>query len=60
MLASYSMGMQIEDLQNSVAAQWNVAVSQAGVELAKYMEKEYGIPYVVVTPLGNGDLAVEK
>ena len=59
-LASYSMGMQIEDLQNSVAAQWNVAVSQAGVELAKYMEKEHGIPYVVVTPLGNGDLAVEK
>lgn len=59
-LASYSMGMQVEDVKNSVAAQLNVAVSQAGVEIAKYMKKQYGIPYTVGTPLGNGELAVEK
>lgn len=58
-LASYCMGLQIEDLQKSAAAQLNVAVSQAGAELAKYMQKKYGIPYVVVTPLGNGAIALE-
>ena len=58
-LASYCMGLQVEDLQRSVAAQLNVAVSQAGVELAKYMQKKYGIPYVAVTPLGDGSDALE-
>ncbi len=59
-LASYSIGMSIEDMQESVAAQLNVAVSQAGVQLAEYMKRKYGIPYIAVTPIGNGEIALEK
>ncbi len=59
-LASYSMGMSIEDMQKSVAAQLNVAVSQAGVQIAKYMKRKYDIPYVVTTPFGDGEIALTK
>ncbi len=59
-LASYSMGMRIEDMQESVAAQLNVAVSQAGVQIAEYMKCKYDIPYVVTTPFGDGDIALQK
>ena len=31
----------------------NIVVSHAGVELAKYMEKRYGIPYVTGLPYGE-------
>lgn len=31
----------------------NIVVSNAGIELAEYMEKEYGIPYVTGLPYGE-------
>lgn len=58
-LASYSMGMSIEDMQNSVAAQLNVAVSQAGVLIGEYMREKYNIPYIAITPVGDGTLTID-
>jgi len=57
-LASFNTGMQIEEMQESVAAQLNVVVSQAGIAIAKYMKQKYSIPYVVTTPLGDGSSAL--
>ncbi len=58
--ACFNMGMTIEDMKNSVNAELNIAVSQAGVQIGKYMFKKYGIPYIAVTPLGDGSIALEK
>lgn len=58
-LASFSMGMKIEDMQTSTAAQLNVAVSQTGVQFAEYMKRKYNIPYIAVTPIGDGRIALE-
>ncbi len=59
-IACFNMGMAIEDMRDSTAAELNVAVSQAGVQVAEYMNKKYGIPYIAVTPLGDGSIAIEK
>lgn len=59
-LASYSMGMKLEEMQDSIGAQLNVVVSQAGIAVAKYMKQKYKIPYVTVTPMGDGIVALEK
>lgn len=58
--ACYFMGMSIEDLQVSVSASLNVAVSQSGIGIAKYMERRFGIPYITGTPIGDGKNLLEK
>ncbi|MEY8355781.1 nitrogenase component 1 [Lachnospiraceae bacterium 54-53] len=58
--ACYFMGMSVEDLQPSVSASLNVAVSQSGIAIAKYMERRYGIPYITGTPIGDGKNLLEK
>ena len=57
-LASYSMGMSVEEMSESIAAQLNVVVSQAGIAIAEYMKQKYQIPYVTVTPIGDGSPAL--
>lgn len=56
----YYMGLTLEKLQASVSASLNVVVSQAGIAVAKYMKTKYDIPYTVVTPVGDGQLAVQQ
>lgn len=41
------------DIARLKNASCNIIVSHAGVELAKYMEKHYGIPYVTGLPFGE-------
>ena len=53
-LSCYYMGLTIEKVQESIAASLNVVVSHAGLEVAQYMEKKYGIPYIAVTPIADG------
>ena len=43
----------IDEIEASVHASCNIVVSVAGMWLAKYMEKEYGIPYVTGLPYGE-------
>lgn len=59
-LSCYYMGLTIEKVQDSVAASLNVVVSHAGLEVAQYMEKKYGIPYICVTPIADGSDALRS
>ncbi|MDD4591087.1 MAG: nitrogenase component 1 [Parabacteroides sp.] len=52
-ICSFMMGCSLMDIQRSTQAEVNIVVSQSGMALANFMEKEWGIPYVAVTPLGN-------
>ena len=57
---SFSAGHSIEAIQNSVKSKLNVVVSQSGIEVAKFMEKKYGIPYITGTPVGDGKIILSK
>ncbi|MCR5288600.1 MAG: oxidoreductase [Treponema sp.] len=59
-IASLSMGITLESVKKAPCAQLNVAVSYAGIEIAKYMQKTYGIPYVVGVPLGDGSCMLDQ
>lgn len=52
-LCSFMMDCSIPDIRNSPRADVNVVVSQSGMDLAAYMEKTWGIPYVALTPMGS-------
>ena len=56
----YYMGLTVEKMIDSVSASLNVVVSQAGIGVAEYMKAKYDIPYTVVTPVGDGELAVKQ
>lgn len=43
----------LENLQKAPAASVNLAVSVAGIRLARWMEQEFGIPYVAGAPMGE-------
>ncbi|MDR3599795.1 MAG: nitrogenase component 1 [Desulfosporosinus sp.] len=58
-LGNYMVGCSLPDIQKSAQAEVNVVVTQSGMPLAAYMEKEWGIPYVAATPLGySGSVTV--
>ena len=57
---SFSAGHSIEAIQNSVKSKLNVVVSQSGIEVAKFMEEKFGIPYLTGTPVGNGETLLLK
>ncbi len=42
-----------ENLKRAAAAQVNVVVSEAGLKLARYMEREFDIPFVAGAPFGK-------
>lgn len=48
----WAMGDSLESLQKSGEASVNLLVSQVGLEVAKYLEKAFQIPYVAGVPLG--------
>lgn len=56
----YSMGSNLESIQNSTESALNVVVSQAGIGIAEYLKKKFDIPYVAITPLGDGELALNR
>jgi nitrogenase molybdenum-iron protein alpha/beta subunit len=49
----WSMGDKIKTMEESASAMANLVVSSTGLETAKYLESEYGIPYVVGSPMGE-------
>lgn len=49
----WAMGNLIENMENSSSCMANLVISQTGLETARYMEKEFGIPYVVGSPMGE-------
>lgn len=49
----FAMGCTMEELAGAGNADVNVIVSSCGISAAKYMEAEFGIPYVVGIPMGD-------
>lgn len=52
-LSCWGMKETAETLKASAAAEKNLVVSEAGLRLARYMQREYGIPYVIGAPFGE-------
>lgn len=52
-LCSFSMNFTLENIAESAKAEFNIAISEGGVEVAEYMEKQYGIPYIAAVPVGG-------
>lgn len=52
-ISSIGMGSSLEDIRKAASAKVNLVVSYSGLGAARYMEKEFGIPYVCGVPLGN-------
>ncbi|QTQ11247.1 oxidoreductase [Treponema parvum] len=50
-----SMGLTIDSLIASVNSKLNVVVSYSGLDVARFMKKKYGIPFIAGLPLGNKD-----
>ena len=52
-LSTWAMGDNLETLSHTLEAEVNLVVSSVGLRTAKYLEKEYKMPYVVGTPVGT-------
>lgn len=52
-IASLSMGGSLAAIKAAPKASVNLVVSQSGLDLALWMEERFGLPYVVMTPLGD-------
>lgn len=46
-------GTTLDDIERSVQARLNIVVSRSGLQAARYMEHEHGIPYFVGIPIGH-------
>lgn len=47
-LTVFSDNLSLEKIKNSTLAELNLVLSYEGLALAKYMEKEFSIPYVII------------
>ena len=55
-LSSMSMGTSLEEIALISRASLNVALSECGMEIARYLQKTFGTPYVAGCPIGDGTL----
>jgi len=53
----WGMGETAASLRTGAAASVNLVVNTSGIRLARYMQQEYGIPYVVGAPFGAAETA---
>ncbi|MCH3907870.1 MAG: hypothetical protein LKE28_06400 [Sphaerochaeta sp.] len=54
------MSCTLDDIKQAPTTALNVAVSEAGIQIAEFMENAYHIPYVVGIPLGDGSRMLQK
>ena len=47
-LTVFSDNLSLEKIKNSTSAELNLVLSYEGLALAKYMEKEFSIPYIII------------
>ena len=52
-LSAFTMDSGLEDMERCAEAQVNLVVSSSGLPLARYFEREHGIPFVCGSPLGD-------
>ncbi len=50
---NFSMGIKLEAVKKAACADVNIAVSQAGLAIARYMEERFDIPYIAGLPVGE-------
>ena len=53
LISLWAMGSSPEELRMAPCADLNLVVSSAGLSAASYMEIEFGIPYLMMTPVGK-------
>ena len=51
-ISSIGMGSTLDEIRKAASAKADLVVSYTGLETARYMEKEFGIPYICGVPLG--------
>jgi len=49
------MGADLEQIRNLASAEVNLVVSVSGMDAAKLLEQEYGVPYVAGNLIGSGE-----
>lgn len=52
-IGTWAMGSDLEELTKASLAQVNLVISYSGLATAKYLYKEFDIPYVIGTPIGE-------
>lgn len=52
-ISSWAMGSSPEDIEKAASARVNLVVSETGLKAAKTLEKRFGIPYVIGTPISG-------
>ncbi|MBU1053850.1 MAG: oxidoreductase [Proteobacteria bacterium] len=52
-ISCWSMGSNLDEIACSAQARLNIVVSRSGLEAARYMEREYGVPYFAGIPIGR-------
>ncbi|NLB16010.1 MAG: oxidoreductase [Clostridiales bacterium] len=52
-ISSWAVGSSPEDIEKAASARVNLVVSETGLEAAKTLEKRFGIPYVIGTPISG-------
>ncbi|MEG2512126.1 MAG: nitrogenase component 1 [Acetivibrio sp.] len=57
----WAMGSSLEELKKAAEAHVNVVVSTLGLRVAKYMKKQFHIPYVIGLPIGvKGEMQMKQ
>ena len=51
--ARFSMGLTLGQVETAAESSLNLAISQAGVLVARYLEERFGMPYVAGLPIGE-------
>ena len=57
---SFSMNFTIENIEKSGASELIVVLSEGGYEVALFMKKKFGIPFISSIPFGDGKLFIEE
>ncbi len=52
-LSTWAMGDDLEQLSQAGEAEVNLVISSVGMRVAEFLEKKFGTPYVVGTPIGE-------
>lgn len=52
-VSSIAMGSTLDDIRRAASAKANLVVSYSGLASARYMENEFGIPYICGVPVGE-------
>lgn len=52
-VSCWAMGSGLDDIEGASNARLNIVVSGAGLESARHMEREHGIPYLTGIPIGR-------